>query len=1225
MKGEKRAPASSCANTHLGPSAILVENLSEVGRVHFIFVGERYSGWQTPFKPQFQIFIMSANQSSTILLPNQEEPIRSELFSLERLEQHAESLAAAQAVTARISRGRPLIPRVLENGRVLLNSYRAIARAIQDEHAITPAAEWLVDNFHIVDEQLREIKDDLPTGYYRMLPKLASGHLEGYPRVFGVAWAFVAHTDSRFDPEALRRFVAAYQRVQPLTIGELWAVAISLRVVLVENLRRMAERMVSSRVARHEADALADSLLEPGGQSAILPTLERLEKAPLETAFAVQLLQRLRDLDPKVGPVLLWLDQRLAHAGTNADEIVRAEHQQQGAMSVSVRNIITSMRLISAFDWQEFFETVSLVDEILRSETNFADMDFSTRDDYRHAIENLARGSKHSEIEVAKRVVRRVNQAFHNSSEVPSLNSDRVNAERQADPGYHLISRGRPAFERELGFHVSWKRWLLRFYVRTAVPGYLATIAVVTTMILALPLWNVYERGMSTGGVLLFALLAAVPASDLAIALINRSVMGLLGPRRLPRMELRQGIPEALRTIVVMPTLLTTAGEVAEHVERLEVHYLANPDGDLRFALLSDWLDAPSETLPGDDDLLAIATEGIARLNEKYGPVSSGGERFFLFHRKRVWNECDGKWMGWERKRGKLHELNQLLRGSTTTTFVSVAETLPSSLAGVRYVITLDADTRLPRGAAGRLVGTMAHPLNRPRFSDREGRVVEGYAIVQPRITPSLPVDHPSSLSQRVFSGPGGIDPYSSAVSDVYQDLFQEGSYTGKGIYDIDAFEAALAGKVPENTLLSHDLFEGIFARVALATDIELFEEFPSRYEAIAARQDRWARGDWQLLPWLFGRGQSGRKKQKPVRIPIIGRWKIIDNLRRTLSAPAAFLTLVVEWLLTPASPLVWTGFILGTVAIPALLPFLIGLTPRRRGISLRSHIRGVLSDLGLGVSQIALSFIFLTYQAWLMTDAILRTLARLFITHRNLLEWVTAAQSKFSEESKLPGIYRRMAGGIAVAVVAAIALAYGKSQAWIVASPFIVLWAAAPAVAVWISRQPRSDKANRLSLAGEEALRFIARRTWNFFETFVSHEDHALPPDNFQETPKPVVAHRTSPTNIGLYLLSTVCARDFGWIGTLESVERLEATLATLSQMELFRGHLYNWYDTLDLHPLEPKYVSTVDSGNLAGHLLALGNSCRELREKSFVGPHLLRGLQDAGRLLRERIATNC
>ena len=556
---------------------------------------------------------------------------------------------------------------------------------------------------------------------------------------------------------------------------------------------------------------------------------------------------------------------------------------------------------------------------------------------------------------------------------------------------------------------------------------------------------------------------------------------------------------------------------------------------------------------------------------------------------------------------GKLHELNQLLRGSMTTSFVSTGGILPANLAGVRYVITLDADTRLPRGAAARLVGTMAHPLNRPRFSGREGRVVEGYAIVQPRITPSLPVDHPSSLSQRVFSGPGGIDPYSSAVSDVYQDLFQEGSYTGKGIYDIDAFEAALAGKAPENALLSHDLFEGIFARVALATDIELFEEFPLRYEAVAARQDRWARGDWQLLPWLLGRGQSGRGKQNPVRIPIIGRWKIIDNLRRTLSAPAAFLTLVVGWLLPHPFPSVWTGFIFGTIAIPALLPFFIGLSPRRSGISLRSHIRGVLNDLGLGVSQIGLSFIFLAYQAWLMSTAILRTLGRLFITHRNLLEWVTAAQSKFSGESRLSGVYKRMAGGVVVGVAPIVALAYVHSQAWIVAGPFIVFWAAAPAVAVWISHSPLSARANRLSPAGEETLRLIARRTWSFFETFVSHEDHSLPPDNFQETPKSVVAHRTSPTNIGLYLLSTVCARDFGWIGTLETVERLEATLATMAQLELFRGHLYNWYDTLDLHPLEPKYVSTVDSGNLVGHLLALGNCCRELREKSSIGPHLL------------------
>ncbi len=1140
----------------------------------------------------------NSNPSSTILLPNQEEPIRSELFSLERLEQHAESLAAAQTVTKELIRGRPLLPRVLDNGRVLLDSYRAIARAIQEVHEITPAAEWLVDNFHIVDEQLREIRDDMPPSFYRKLPKLATGHLEGYPRVFGVAWAFVAHTDSRFEPEALRRFVAAYQRVQPLTIGELWAVAITLRVVLVENLRRMAERIVRSRTARREADAVADSLLGPGGQSAIRPALDRLEKAPLDTAFAVQLIQRLRDLDPKVGPVLLWLDERLAVAGTSADEIVRAEHQEQGALSVSVRNVITSMRLISEFDWKEFFETVSLVDEVLRNSTRFADLDFSTRDDYRHAIEDLSRGSSHTEIEVASHVVRRVQREACSPDEEPCS----ATRERRAEPGYYLISRGRPDFERELGFVLPLRRRLLRFYVRNAVSGYLGTIAIVSAIILALPLMRSRQAGVTPDGLMLLAFLAAVPASDLAIALINRVVNSLLGPRRLPRLELRQGIPEDLRTIVVMPTLLTTPAEITEHLERLEVHYLANTEGDLRFALLSDWLDAPSESLPDDDDLLAVARNGIARLNAKYGYAPGEGERFFLFHRKRVWNPCDGQWMGWERKRGKLHELNQLLRGQTGTTFVLASGHAPVAPAGVRYVITLDADTRLPRGAAARLVGTMAHPLNRPRFSEREGRVVEGYAIVQPRITPSLPIDHSSSLCQRVFSGPGGIDPYSAAVSDIYQDLFQEGSYTGKGIYDIDTFELALAGKIPENALLSHDLFEGIFARVALATDIELFEEFPASYEVVAARQHRWARGDWQLLPWLLGRGHTGPGKHIPVRIPTIGRWKILDNLRRTLSAPAAFLTLLAGWLLPSASPWIWTRFIVGTVAIPALLPFFLGLGPSRKGISLRVHFRGVLTDLSLGLGMIGLSFTFLAYQTWLMTDAILRTIFRLFITHRNLLQWVTAAQSKISSDSKLSGIYRRMAGGLLVAAVAVVVLAFARHRASFAATPFLLLWAAAPIVALWISRLPRPRTSNRLPSDEADAFRLIARRTWHFFETFVTLGDHSLPPDNFQETPKPVIAHRTSPTNIGLYLLSTACARDFGWIGTLESVERLEATLATIGQMELFRGHLYNWYDTQDLHPLEPKYVSTVDSGNLAGHLLTLGNGCRELMEKSLV-----------------------
>jgi cyclic beta-1,2-glucan synthetase len=1159
----------------------------------------------------------SVPQTPTIVA-EVEEPIRAELFSAERLEQHAESLAAAQTVTTDSDSGRPLIPRVTENGRALLEYYRATAKSVQQDLTITPAAEWLVDNFYIVEEQLREIRDDLPVGFYKKLPKLASGHLQGYPRVFGVAWAYVAHTDSRFDPEVLRAFVTAYQRVQPLTIGELWAVAITLRIVLVENLRRVAERLLLSRRARDEADVLADSLLGTGGQATISPAsvLRDFEKKPLERAFAVQLVQRLRDLDPKVGPILVWLDERLAAQGTTADEIVRAEHQEQAAMTVTVRNVITSMRLTSDFDWQVFFESVSLVDQVLRAGSNFAGMDFTTRDYYRHAIEDLSRGSKYTEIEVADRAVHRSNRARAEKTDGQPAD------DRRADPGYYLISRGRWEFERELDFHIPWRRWLLRLYVRAAVPGYLGTIAILTAIILAFPLHHAHVLGLHPGYLVLLGMLAAIPASDLAIALINRAVTDLLGPRTLPRLEFKEGVPTDFRTVVAVPTLLTSERSIKEQIEHLEVHYLANPDGDLRFALLSDWVDAPTESLAGDDELLATAVEAIATLNESHGPPPGGGDRFFLFHRKRMWNEREQKWMGWERKRGKLHEFNQLLRGSSETTFIPVAGRPPEMIPAVRYVITLDADTRLPRGTAASLVGTMAHPLNRPNYDPEVGRVVDGYSIVQPRITPSLTTDREGSLFQKIFAGPSGIDPYASAVSDVYQDLFREGSYTGKGIYDLDAFEAALGGKVKENTLLSHDLFEGIFARTALATDIELFDEFPSHYEVSAMRQSRWARGDWQLLPWIFGHGGLSKEERKRVKIPAISRWKMLDNLRRTLSAPCTFLTLLVGWLVPVISPWIWTRFILATLAIPSLIPFLTGLSPRIGGISKRSHIRSVLSDLQLGLDQIALTIILLSYQAWLMSDAILRTLARIFITRRNLLQWVTAAQAKSAFDLNIFGIYKRMISSVVLALAALLAVVFARHAGLPAAIPFVAMWLAAPAVARWISLPPSLPETEALSAKDAKSLRLTSRSTWRFFEEFVTSEENFLPPDNFQEDPKPVVAHRTSPTNIGLYLLSTLAARDFGWIGTISAVERIEATFQTLNRLEQFRGHFYNWYDTRDLHPLDPKYVSSVDSGNIAGHLLALGNGCRELIQKSCMNSSVLAGIEDALLLLREALA---
>ena len=1133
-----------------------------------------------------------------------EDSICEELFSVERLEQHAESLAAAQPVTAIPIGRRPLGARLKDNEAVLLAAYREIGKTTRNGQAATPAAEWLLDNYHLVEEQIREVRDDLPTRYYRQLPKLADGPFAGLPRVFGLAWAFVAHTDSRFDPEMLCRFVRAYQRVQPLAIGELWALSITLRIVLVENLRRAARRIVRSRAERQDADDIADRLLGVNGQTAepVDVVLEDFERAPLPETFAVELVQRLRDQDPRVTPALVWLESRLSAQGTTADELVQGEHQRQGAASVTVRNIITSMRMASAVDWTELFESVSLVDDVLQSGSDFAAMDFPARNLYRSAIEELARGSHLTELEIAHAALDAATVAHEQEG-------------RARDPGYHLISGGRRQFERTIGFRAPLRSWLARCNARTGISGYVGCVFLVAAALLLLPMLALHAGGWPLG---LLAFLGFFPAIDLAVALVNRAVMAVFGATALPGLALREGIPPNLRTIVAVPAMLTTQEATEEQIERLEIHYLASPEGALHFALLSDWRDAPAEHAEQDSKLLDIAKRGIDRLNTQYGPAP-GGERFLLLHRRRVWNEDQQQWIGWERKRGKLHELNRLLRGATDTTFVTLAgHPVP---ADVRYVITLDADTRLPRETVRKLIGKMAHPLNQPLFDAAAGRVVDGYAVLQPRVTPSLPVGREGSLFQRVFSSMNGIDPYASTVSDVYQDLFGQGSYAGKGIYDVDAFEAALNDRVSESTLLSHDLFEGTFARAGLVSDVEVVEEYPSRYDVAAARQHRWARGDWQLLPWIFGRADASRDQRSKSTLPSIGRWKMLDNLRRTLSAPASVLALLLAWTLSEHDAALWTFFILSTIAVPTLLPVLAAIVPRSARTTARSHLDALAGDLGLALTQSALTVTFLAHQAWSMSDAIGRTLFRLFVSHRHLLEWTTAAHATLSPRLHLAGAYRRMAASVVIVALSSFAIWLSGGHAWPVATPFLLLWATAPAITRWVSLSPLV--AGRLPVSETDArdLRLVARRTWRFFETFVTAADQMLPPDNFQEDPKSVLAHRTSPTNMGLYLLSAVSARDFGWMGATETVERLEATLVTMGSLQRFRGHFYNWYDTSDLRPLDPRYVSTVDSGNLAGHLIAVANACREWIDCPLAVAQLTAGIDDASRLAHEAI----
>ena len=1159
-----------------------------------------------------------------------EEPIRAELFGPERLEQHAESLAAADRVTEKPTRGRDLLSRVRSNGSRLLDAYRSSVEAVGAKQEITLAEEWFLDNFHVVDEQLRGIRDHLPRSYYRRLPKIAAGHLARCPRVYGLAWAYVAHSDSRFDVETLARFIRAYERIQPLGIGELWAVPIHLRMALVENLRRVSEQVIRNRHARAEADELADRILGLSGRPAesAEDVLGPLDDAPLADAFAVQLVQRLRDQDESITPALVWLNRKLGAQGTSPAEVVAREHHAQGAANATVRNIITSMRWMSSIDWLAFFESISLVDEALRAAPAYSAMDFATRDEYRKQVELLSRGSGRSEIAVAQEAVLLAQNAAQGRPRPasPAVESDisgsaprlpGVPERAEEDPGYYLVSKGRTDFERRLGFRVPLRLRLSRGCRAHGIEGYLGGIAALTGLQLGALLLIAAYGGAAPWTLVLLAILGLVPASDIAVSLVHRLVPALLPPRRLPKLELAEGVPPELRTVVAVPTLLTNRADLEEQLEGLEVHYLANPEGHLHFALLTDWADASHERMPGDEALLATLCEGIEQLNARYDGPPGAGARFLVLHRRRLWNAQEGKWIGWERKRGKLHELNRLLRGATDTTFLPVGGRPPAVPDGVRYVITLDADTRLPKGAAYRLVGAMAHPLNRPRIDPRKGRVVEGYAVMQPRITPSLPTGPQSTTYQRVVSGRGGVDPYAAAVSDVYQDLFEEGSYTGKGIYEIDAFEEALEGKVPENALLSHDLFEGLFARAGLLTDVDLFEEFPSNYEVAARRQHRWVRGDWQLLPWVLGHPRDAAGGKPRTRIPLQGRWKMVDNLRRSLAAPASFLLAVAAWTLPGIPALLWTGLFVGSVAVPAFIPVLDGLIPRRWGISKRSHLRAVADDIFVALSQTLLAITLLPYQAWLMADAVARTLGRLYVTKRSLLEWVPAAQAGYGAELSLQAFYRHLRWGIVLAALAGLLFVVLEPGAWPVATPFVLLWALSPVIAWRISLPPKLVETQVLSSQEMSSLRLLARRTWRFFETFVDEKENALPPDNFQEDPEPVIAHRTSPTNLGLYLLSATVARDFGWIGALEMAERLEDTLDTMSRLRRFRGHFFNWYDTRSLEPLDPAYVSTVDSGNLAGHLMAMAQACRELVQRPLFGPERLEGIRDALQLV--------
>ena len=1135
-----------------------------------------------------------------------ETPLRSELFSFSQMEEHGKILAGSHVLGEDRAPER-LLTRLAGNQAVLLEVRYLLIETMKENRGITPAGEWLLDNFYLVEEQIQTAKRLLPKGYARGLPRLKDGPSKGLPRVYDIALETISHGDGRINPESLRRFVAAYQTVMPLRLDELWAIPIMLRLALIENLRRVAARIALQRTDRNLADYWADKITETAENDPknLILTIADMARSnpPMVSSFVAELARRLQGQGASLALPLTWLEQQLSESYQTIGQLVQSENQQQASDQISISNSIGSLRFLSAMDWRQFVDTMSTVEQTLQEDPAgiYDRMDFITRDQYRHVVEEIAKKSRLSEKDVASEAIGLARQGAAGQ-----------NDQRAAHVGFYLIDKGLVQLNERAKVKSTLLDMLKRTGCRFALPLYLGTILLFSVSFAAALLAMACSNRLTTSLLWFVGALSLLSVSQLAIALVDLFATRLATPRPLPRMDFSKGIPYEFSTLIVVPTMLTSAENIEQLMDALEVRFLANRDDHLLFGLLTDFHDAPEEKLAGDDLLVLLARQRIDALNEKYREQK---DIFFLFHRPRQWNHQEQIWMGYERKRGKLAELNMLLRGGSGSGFSLIVGNT-EVLSNVKYVITLDTDTDLPRDSAWQLVGAMAHPLNHPHYDPDRGRIVSGYGILQPRVAVSLPGTNRSRYA-RMWGSDAGIDPYTRVVSDVYQDLFGEGSFIGKGIYDVDAFEQVLKERLPENLILSHDLLEGCHARSGLISDVQLYETYPSRYSADVSRRRRWIRGDWQILQWIFPSVPGAHAVSRKNPLSALSRWKIFDNLRRSLTSSALTVLILLGWTVLP-SPAFYTASLVSIILLPSLMISLMGIFKKSGDSPMSQHLAGAVVSTARCFTQAIFTLICLPHEAFSSGSAVLRTVWLMLRSGKGLLEWNPPGDANRTRRTDLAESFRSMWMTPVLAISGVVCLILVRPAALPAALPVLILWFASPLVAWWIS-MPISPRKTQLSENQVIYLRKLSRKTWAFFETFVGPGDHWLPPDNYQEEPLAVIAHRTSPTNMGLALLSDLSACDFGYLSVGQFMDRTANAIRTMDTLEQYRGHFYNWYDTESLQPLLPRYVSSVDSGNLAACLLTLRAGLLALPDEKLMGRRLFDGFADTAMILMD------
>jgi len=1152
------------------------------------------------------------------------------ILAPEELKKHA-VVIARNHIIKRSRRGLNwLISRLNSNYRIIAETYRVLNDDVQNGYQVPPSAEWLLDNFYVIEEEYKDIKQNIPIRSRFRFPVLKSGYLKGYPRIFTIALEIVSHTDGKIEENPIINFIEAYQTQKILSSEELWTLEIMIRIALIENLRQLCEKMLDTRKQLRKAEEIVELVKSNSykGREEVTWFINEYLKdgGEIYSSFIEHLVKKLKKEGKSVLHVIQYIDEKLAEQCLKSDDVAAYEHQIQAAIQVSIGNSLVSLKMVKSMDWNEIFESLSYVENILKRDPAniYMKMDFESKKCYRSYINNLARICNVSETLIAMKALE---CAQEHVAEVENGEKRPLN-----HIGYYLLGKGKTRLMDKINCRAKFfasaeetiKKHPTLFYLGSIL---IFTFALSSFISFFIP-YLTYSRYINDGNNIRFFLLcllafvvSIIPSSEIATSVVNFVMSRIIHPLSLPKLELRDGIPDDCSTMIIVPALLPSKKRVEELLEQLEIHYHANKYKNLYFALVGDFKDALSETMPEDEEIVRTALNGIKKLNMKYAGEREDKEAkdiFYYFHRHRKYNPAQNKWMGWERKRGAIIELNDLLRGSTDTSYSIISCEL-SSIPKVKYVITVDADTRIPIETAKILIGTISHPMNRAFIDKEKGIVTEGYGILQPRINININNEN-TSFFTRIFAGQGGIDPYTTAVSDVYQDLFGEGIYTGKGIYELDVYQGILKDAIPDNSILSHDLLEGCYIRAGLVTDVELVDGYPSTYSSYCMRLHRWVRGDWQLIPWLCKTVNNREGKTVHNPLSAISKWKMIDNMRRSLVNVSLLLMVILGFLALPGSGYMWLGFSVLAIFIHPIICILHSLFTGSYFKYRRGRYASALSPNKSSLCQALLQFVFIPYQAYLMIDAIIRTIIRLCFTRKNMLEWVTAADVEASLTNNVKSFWKRMWMSTAIGIWFFIMTLYINPAMAIPAAIISILWISSFYIAYFISK-PAAEKKEVLNIDDIELLRKIARRTWGYFEDMVSERDNFLPPDNYQEDPYKGIAHRTSPTNIGLLLASIVSARDLGYLGFFETCIWLDKVITTIEKMEKWEGHLYNWYNTSNLKVLRPAYVSTVDSGNYVGYLMVAAQAIEDILNGSPIDIRLALGIKDIINIINEEL----